>query len=294
MSLYEEYIDFLNCSHHEIGDRHPNGDGLITEMTLISEYFAYVHSEYITDVYDKQKDITKNGCIKCLENYYYLGKTYDDYDFVILENFPEREIKLLINHFINDFTYNNVYIEVVKYLYKNWNNKIFQKEIREIEKFLTEFGNMTEKQYDDIVHNRPNNENIYTNNDVRKLQWLSVFYPLINNWENIVLNLIKKTHLFRNKYWLLEGLFNTKPNKLKIIYKEILLNLNKYKNDQNKINYYFNLWTPHYSILLQNCKIIKKINSIPNYDIFSDEDLKEYWSSNHDKLENIIEILKTI
>lgn len=266
MGTYHKYLDFLDHCDHDIGDRHSRGDGLVSEITLLSEFIASTLAIDSSENYDKKKDSTAVSSVQCLECYYYLGPDVNNFDIVLLDDFPVEMVKKYIQYFINNKNCGCAYTEIIKYVYKYWDNNKIKTEVDEIKKILADIANTNPVDYNNILTNCANPEYHYRR--------YHIFYPLLENYEELILKLVSFTYLSNAQDYLLDGIYLMDSSKLKHFYKKLLVALEE--NLEHPKRHCFNPWRTESRAFSQNIKIIKKLKDTENYDLLTDEDLKEY------------------
>lgn len=265
LELYNVYAEFLSYNSEN--------NNIITKLY-----------DFIIDFYE----LPKNDHSSQYEN-------YEIEQCIIFDKFPIDFVKEIINRFINGRIYNCiVYEEVKKFLYKHWNDEIIVPEVEKITKILIEVANFTRDDYCDIMRNPKNPRFNAEKHYVYYVFWLYCFYPMLDNYEELIIKLINLVYLDDAQDELLNGLLHISSEKLVNFYNKFLINVSESRNAINN-SHCFDLWSTGTGAYFQNIEIIKKLKSELKYDIFNDPCLENFWINeyNGSQIARIKELLQT-
>lgn len=225
---------------------------------------------------------------------------FHDLNFNIIRIFPKE---LVLEWISQDFDGRNIcyhsclHIEVVKYIYYIWNDyvelseedlsypdKELCHEIHRIKNHLIETANMDPKEYYDILENKSNPRYNQKKNYIYYTWWLYVYYPLLDNFEELILKLINFVYLSDAQDMLLYGIYQIEPQKLSIFIKKFMLTL--WQQDEDRCNQHaaryftiycrpcFCLWDSATGAWTEMIRILKKLYD-NGYDLLSDPELEK-------------------
>ena len=240
--------------------------------------------EFIIDFYELKRDKEDNIDFYNEINNLNISIGTKNYFCIILDYFPKDFVIEIINRFINERIYNYlVYEEVKKYLYSHWNDNIVKEQVDKIKNILIETSNFTKDEYYDILHNYNNPKYNHEKHYKYYVCWLYCFYPLLDNYEDLILKLVNLVYLDDGQDELLDGLLKMPSKKLVNFYNHFLLNVCKSKNAINQ-DKCFNIWSIATGAYQQNIEIIKKLKFEENYNILEDELLYDFWLNDENKM----------
>lgn len=193
---------------------------------------------------------------------------------VLFDAFPLEFVKRIIQLFIDNRIYNELlYNEVKKFVYSHWNDEICQDLIKQITDILTETANFSRETYRDIFWCK---HPTYKSHCKYYVFWLYCFYPMLDNYEDLILKLVNLVFLDDAQDQLLYGIYDIESKKLLPFYKKFLLTVWKSKNCINDSEC-FDWRSIGTGALFQNAKICNKLKKELNWDIFTDPDFEEFW-----------------
>ena len=159
-----------------------------------------------------------------------IDKKYYDINYNFLTKFPTDYVLQFLDIYFNTrhichIEYVN--IEIVKFIYHNWNQPFIADFINELKKHLIELVNMTRDEYYDILRNSNNKKYNREKHYIYYTWWLYAFYPLIENAQELILKLIDLVYLDDAQDMLLYGIYQINNiNELYLLIKNILFKLN--------------------------------------------------------------------
>lgn len=230
------------------------------EYLIFSDKFdisAYDYDEEsFNELSEVQKEIEKvNAFLEIKYNDSSEHHKYNNLNFIFIQNFPRELIAkwMKINLKTRDICYQHyLHIEIVKYTYLIWHTYLYQnpdnfdgsskllcKIINKIYNHLVEIPNMDPIMYYDILENKMNPKYNRDRNYIYYSWWLYVYYPLIDNCEELILKLISFAYLDDAEDMLLYGIYHMPTSKLaKFIKKFILViwNQDKKYNELHRID----------------------------------------------------------
>jgi len=237
-SYYIDYILLLKKHHTDI-------DKDIKELKSQTG-FCYL-SEYIYDLHESNKE-----------------------NIILFEYFPFNIVKYIIELFISNRIMNDyVYTEVKKYIYKHWNDDNISDIVAEIKNTLVEVTTFTKEEYKDIICNENNPKYNRQKHYIYYIHWLYCFYPLLDNYEDLIIKLINIVFLDDAQDELMDGIFRIESTKLLPFYKKFVLSV---KNSSNALNEMpcFNLYCSGTGAYQQHRKILNKLKKDLNYNVYTE------------------------
>jgi hypothetical protein len=289
MPYYTEYLEFVKKPPFQVGEKNEYNI-TYTESDLI---VCYVDKVYTFDWENRNNSDTYHDQQICWD---WDQSVVDNPNLIVIDQFPKEQIAKLIVEFVNERNRKGAYIcdfyyklDLIKYLYSHWydyqnTNNVYEQIINEqinlIKKQLIEVGMMRYEDYWDMIENpknpRYNREKHYT----YYLDWLYCFYPLLENGEELILQLVQKVYLDDSQDNLLLGILKMEVNKLAVFYKKFLLAI--WKANINTQRSCFNLFNSSTGALAENVKIIYRVGRELGYDYFeeliTDKLLRDFWA----------------
>lgn len=231
----------------------------------------YSHYNPIMDEINK-----KNVKIQEKINEINYKKGLKNYSIIIFDYFPIDIVKCIIQIFINKRIYNDyIYMEVKKYLYSHWKDDLVKDNVYQITNILIETANFSKEEYLDIMTNPKNHKYNREKHYIYYVFWLYCFYPLIEGYAELILKLVNLVYLNDAQDELMDGIERIESTKLLPFYKKFILTV--WKSCNYKGTYCFDLFGGGTGSFSQNVRIIKKLKKDLGWDIFTDDDLKEFW-----------------
>lgn len=301
MNFYDKFLDFVNNFPKKIGDK-VNEYQTVDDMYLLTEFILNVHQIYETFDWNIENDEIRKMYLEDYQLRQYhknverqndinFEKKLGNFNIVIFDDFPIEEVKDLLQHFIDNRIYNQpIWMELVKFVYKHWNDDIIKNQVDEIKDTLIEVTNMSNVEYADILTNVKNPKYNGKKHYVYYVFWLYIFYPLFDNCEELLLKLVSIVYIDDAQDGLLDGLFYMDSNKLVKFYNKFLIAVHNSDKTQDISKFYFGrrcfeLWSTGTGAFTQNVNIIKKLKNDIGYDIFTDELLLDFWNDDENKIE---------
>ena len=195
---------------------------------------------------------------------------YMDLNFMHIHHYPSELLLKLIQMSFETREHPGSYvnIEIVKYIYSIWdksdNSDELSKWINTIKNHLIETANMNSDEYYDILENPKNPRYNQSKHYIYYTWWLYVYYPLIQDGEELILKLIDFAYLDDAQDMLMYGIYQMKPSRLNIFMKKFLIKLwDQYNELHNmgtrKLNPCFNIWSNGTGAWSQIIDILKKL-----------------------------------
>lgn len=290
-SLYLQYLVLLKNNNKDlqsdISTICNKDENLLTKF--IKNFYLIQDIDYGEEVYCQTEE-TKEKEIINQSNY---ENGIENFSIVLFDCFPVELVEQIIQLFIDNRIYNHyVYPEVKKYLYLHWKDNKVPNQVKQITNILIETANFTKEEYADIITNFENPRYNKNKHYVYYVFWLYCFYPLVENYEELLLKLVNLVHLEDAQDELMDGLFRIESKKLLPFYKKFLIAVwksNNYRNDQC-----FDLFSYGTGAIQENAQIMKKLKDELGWDVFNEPELKEFWNDkeNSNQISKLIEIMK--
>lgn len=250
-----------SCVNSDNVDNADNADNTDKEIYLHYNPFG-----------DRIKEIKRIRQEKINEQNYTNG--LENYSIIIFEYFPIDLVKRIIQLFIENCIYNNfIYMEIKKFLFKYWKDQKVSNIVNQITDILVKTANLSKDEY----------LNILSETDLKSgnkkyskyyLFWLYFFYPLIDEYEELIMKLINLVYLDDAQDELMNGLLRIESDKLLPFYKKFFIGVLK-SSCVYGINC-FDLFGSGTGSYVQNLQIIKKLKIELDWDFFSDQDLQDF------------------
>lgn len=276
------YSDFLSSEQFRELD---TDTSVWTDKFITSDEFISALNEFFDSVYYVKPDQDNDDSDENEEETHEQSLAIEtchirehDMNFHYLDTYPNHIVLLLLEKNFNErgICYESfLHIELVKWLYRHWKDAIAAPIVDKIKAHLVEVANMTSQEYNDILYNSENPRYDRKKHYMYYTWWLYVYYPLLDNWENLVMKLISLAYLEDAQDMLLYGLYFVDPERLAPFMKHFILTLHTQRQQSitsTRDRACFDIYQSGTGASGQISQILKKLKDV-GYDLFNDHDL---------------------